>query len=89
MSKQSNPTEKEAIKNAANQPHGFVYIDQILKAKTDGYMVQLTLGWETPKGDYAPVATAAFPAPFAKLFAEELMALAALAAEKRAKVSDS
>jgi hypothetical protein len=83
MSKIINPKEEEAIKTAAGQPHGFVYLDKILQVKTDGYNVQITIGWENPNGTYSPVVTAAMPVPFAKELADALARVANNADEKR------
>lgn len=83
MSKLIDTADEQARKLAAGQAHGLVYIDKVLKVKTDGYLVQLTLGWATPNDAYAPVATVSMPAPFAKALADELMDAYRLAAEKR------
>ena len=68
-----DPVDDEARKTAIGQPHTFVSVDRILKIKTDGYNVQVTLGWEIPSGGYSPVATAAMPLPFARELAEALL----------------
>jgi hypothetical protein len=73
MTKLINPAEEEAKKAAAGQPHGLFYVDKLLNIKTDGYNVQVTVGWETPNGKYNAVATVAMPVNFAKEFAEALM----------------
>lgn len=83
MSKIINPAVEELKKAATGQPHGFVYLDKILKVKTDGYNIQMTVGWETPNGAYSPVVTAAMPIPFAKELAEALLLEAEAAASKR------
>lgn len=83
MNKIIDPADEQARKSAAGQQHGFVYIDQVLKSKTDGFLVQLTLGWSTPAESYAPVATLSMPAPFAKQLAETLMEAYELASKKR------
>jgi len=85
MSKTINPADEEATKAATSQPHSFVYVDKILNAKTDGYLLQLTLGWKTPQESYAPVATVAIPVPFARQLIEQLRALEAEAAQQRAR----
>ena len=69
-----NPSDEKALENATAQPHGFVYLDKILQMKSDGYNVQVTLGWQTPQGTYSPVVTAAMPIPFAKELAAALTA---------------
>lgn len=68
-----NPADEKALENATAQPHGFIYIDKVLQIKTDGYNIQITLGWQTPNGSYSPVVTAAMPAPFAEELAEVLI----------------
>jgi hypothetical protein len=78
-----DPADEQARNSAAGQQHAFVYIDEVLKAKTDGYLVQLTVGWSTPAESYAPVATFSMPAPFAKRLAEILMQAYEQASEKR------
>jgi hypothetical protein len=57
MSKIINTAADEAKKTATAQPNSFIYIDRILQMKTDGYNVQVTVGWEAPNGKYNPVAT--------------------------------
>jgi hypothetical protein len=78
-----NPADEKAVETATAQPHGFVYIDKMLQIKTDGYNIQVTLGWQTPSGTYNPVVTAAMPAPFAKELAAALAEETKKAAGKR------
>jgi len=75
--------DESARKTAAGQAHGLVYIDKVLKTKTDGYLVQLTLGWTTPADTMAPVATISMPAPFAEELANTLLEACKQAAEAR------
>lgn len=76
-------------KKAIKIPHGFFFVDQLLQVKTDGYQAQLTIGWETPTGGYAPVATACLPVPFLRVLAEALHKLEAEAADKRSAAENS
>jgi hypothetical protein len=85
MNKIIDTAEEGALKNAANQPHGFVYVDKVLRVKTDGYVVQVTVGWKTPNDSYNPVATVSMPAPFAKELADELLRVYEQAADSRKK----
>jgi hypothetical protein len=78
-----DPSEEQALKTALNQPHGYVYVDKLLKVKTDGYLAQITVGWVTPNDTLAPVATVSMPAPFAKELADALMQVYKQATEKR------
>lgn len=87
-SKIINTADEQLIKAAIAQPHGLVYIDKVLMAKTDGYMMQLTLGWKTPQDTYSPVATVSIPVPFAKVLANELLALEEDAVHKRENPDD-
>lgn len=83
MNKIINPSDDDAKQNATKQAHGFFYVDQILQVKTDGYNVQVTIGWKNPSGGYSPVATAAMPAPFAKELGDVLLKAAKDAAAVR------
>ena len=78
-----NTAEEAARKKAIQSPHGFFFVDQLLQAKTDGYQAQFTIGWETPTGAYAPVATACLPVPFLRVLADALLAMEEEAAQKR------
>lgn len=73
MSKLIKRADEEKKTSATAQAHGFVYVDKLLKMKTDGFQIQMTVGWETPQESYSPVVTAAMPAPFAKELAEALL----------------
>jgi len=85
MSKTLDRADEEARNKAATgTSHAFVYIDEVLKVKTDGYTVQITLGWTSPNESYAPVATVAMPASFAKELADVLMGVHKQAAKLRA-----
>lgn len=79
----NRPSEEELNKTATAQPHAFSYVDRLLNLKSDGYNVQITVGWETPTGTYAPVATVAMPAPFAKQLGEALLQAEKDASNKR------
>ena len=83
MSKIINPADDDKKRNATTQPHGFFYVDKLLKIKSDGYNVQVTIGWETPSGNYHPVATAAMPIPFAKELGDALLDAARSAGSQR------
>ena len=78
-----NTADETARKKAIQTPHGFFFVDQLLHAKTDGYQAQFTLGWETPTGAYAPVATACLPVPFLRVLADALLAMEKEAEQKR------
>lgn len=62
------------IQQALNTPHGLFVVDTVLKTKSDGQQVQLSLGWEAPNQAINPVATLVMSSDFA---AELAMALAA------------
>lgn len=83
MSKIIDPADEQALKAAAGQPHTMVFVDKILKAGTDGYIVQVTMGWKTPGDVYAPVATLSMPAPFAKKLSDQLIELLKQAGQLR------
>lgn len=83
MAKLIKRADEQKKAAAAAQAHGFVYLDRLLKVKTDGYQIQMTVGWETPQDSYSPVVTAAMPAPFAKELAEALLEACEDAEKKR------
>lgn len=83
MGKIVNPSEEASRKQAIATGHSFVYVDEILQTKTDGYQIQVTLGWSTPAGTYAPVATVCMPAPFADILVDALTKAKEEASQKR------
>lgn len=83
MSKIINPADEDKKQKATATAHGFFYVDKLLNVKSDGYNVQVTIGWETPGGEYHPVATAAMPIPFAKELGNALTEAAKAAASQR------
>ena len=67
-----NPTIELQKKAALGISHSLIMIDQLLKASSDGYQVQVTIGWETPQGSLMPVGTMVMPMPFATELANAL-----------------
>jgi hypothetical protein len=64
------------IQQALNTPHGLFVVDTVLKTKSDGQQVQLSLGWEAPNQAINPVATLVMSADFAAALAKALAAAA-------------
>jgi hypothetical protein len=67
-----NPAAEAQKKSALNIGHQLLLVDQLLKVDSNGYQVQVSIGWETPQGTLMPVATIVMPIPFASELADAL-----------------
>jgi len=72
----TNEIQQAKIQQALNVPHGLFVVDTILKTKSNGQQVQLSLGWAAPNEGINPVATLLMSTEFA---AELVKALGAAA----------
>jgi hypothetical protein len=68
----NNEYVKHKQRHALNTPHELFVVDQLLKIKNDGQLVQVTLGWESPNEAFNPIATLVMAKDFAKQFADAL-----------------
>lgn len=64
--------QEAKIQQALNVPHGLFVVDTLLKTKSDGQQIQLSLGWVTPNEVINPVATLVMSADFAAELAKAL-----------------
>jgi hypothetical protein len=68
----ANETQSQKRQQALNIPHGIFVVDQLLKVKSDGQQVQVTLGWESPNEGINPTATLVMSANFAEALSKAL-----------------
>ena len=71
----NNELQEQKRQHALNIPHGLFVVDQLLKVKSDGQQVQVTLGWESPNEGINPIATLVMPANFAETLAKSLQGI--------------
>jgi len=71
-----NEIQEAKIQQALNIPHGLFVVDTLLKTKSDGQQMQLSLGWVAPNEGINPVATLVMSADFAAELAKALAAAA-------------
>jgi hypothetical protein len=80
-----NPVLEAQKKAALNIGHQLLVVDQLLKVATDGYQIQISLGWETPQGTLMPLTTIVMPIPFVSELASALSEAVISGDKKRAK----
>lgn len=68
----NNETQDPRRQQALNAPHNLLVVDTVLKTKSDGQQVQLTLGWEAPNDALHPTATLVMSVGFAAELAKVL-----------------
>lgn len=68
--------EAQKRQHALSLPHGLFVVDTLLKTKSNGQQVQVTLGWQAPHEGIQPTATLVMSADFAQELAKALQSIA-------------